>query len=166
MKKIETEKLLNKIKGYYNSQFFIDEYVIDAWYESLKPYEFEDAEKHLQEYLKNYPEVPPRPHIFKNGLYTPEEKERMKNTNYTIQCNLCGRWMDLTTYDRHYDRCLDIQYLVSIAKQKGEELTREDLENCKAGVIEKLLEKYPPKEMSFESLKEFIGNNESNNLFR
>lgn len=165
MKKTDTNILLNKIKGYYYD-FYFDDYVLDVWYETLKSYDYEDAEEHIKEYVKNYPEVPPRPHTFKNGLYTPEEKERMKNTNYTIQCNLCGRWMDLTTYDRHYDRCLDIQYLVSVAKQKGESLTREDLENCKAGVIEKLLEKYPPKEMSFESLKEFIENNESNNLFR
>lgn len=152
MNKIETSKLLNKIKGYYNNQFFVDEYVIDAWVESLKPYEYVDAEDHLKQYLKDYPETPPKPHIFKKGLYTREEKEQMKNNNYTIQCNLCGRWMNLINYDRHYDKCLDIQYLVDIAKQKGEQYTREDLENCKKGIIEKLLEKYPPKEVVIENL--------------
>lgn len=153
MNKTETSKLLNKIKGYYNSQFFVDDYVIDAWVESLKPYEYIDAEEHLKQYLKDYPEIPPRPHTFKNGLYTPEEKESMKNTNYTIQCNLCGRWMNLQDYDAHYEKCLDIQYLLDVAKQKGEQYTREDLENCRTGVIDKLLEKYPPKKISFESLK-------------
>ena len=53
MNKAETNKLLNKIKGYYNSQFFIDEYVIDAWVETLEPYDFEDAEEHIKEYLKD-----------------------------------------------------------------------------------------------------------------
>ena len=152
MNKVETKKLTDKIKGYYNSQFFIDDDILDVWYESMKPYELEDAEKHLQEYLKDFPEVPPRPHTFKNGLYTPEEKEQMKNTNYTIQCNLCGRWMSLKAYDEHYGRCLDIQYLLSIAKQKGEKYTREDLENCRPAVIDKLLEKYPPKKISLDSV--------------
>lgn len=156
MNKVEVKKLTNIIKGYYNNQFFVDDYVLDAWYESMKPYDYEDAEKHLQEYLKNYPEVPPRPHTFKNGLYTPEEKEKMKNTNYTIQCNLCGRWMSWETYEEHYERCLDIQYLVSVAKQKGEQYTREDLENCRTGVIDKLLEKYPPKKIAMESVGEMF----------
>ena len=64
-----------------------------------------------------------------------------------IQCNLCGRWMKIPMYDLHYNRCLDIQYLVSVAKQKGEEFTREDLENCKSEVIDKLLLKYPPTKL-------------------
>lgn len=152
MKKAEVSNLLNEIRGYYNMQFSIDEYVIDAWLESMKPYDYEDAKQHLQEYLKEFPTTPPRPHTFKNGLYTPEEKEQMKNTNYTIQCNLCGRWMSLKAYDEHYGRCLDIQYLLSIAKQKGEKYTREDLENCRPAVIDKLLEKYPPKKISLDSV--------------
>jgi hypothetical protein len=80
----------------------------------------------------------------------------MKNTNYTIQCNLCGRWMSVQEYDAHYERCLDIQYLLDIAKQKGEQYTREDLENCRTGVIDKLLEKYPPKKIAMESIGEMF----------
>lgn len=152
MNKVETNKLLNKIKGYYNSQFFIDEYVIEAWCESMKPYDLEDAIEHLQSYLKDFPDTPPKPHTFKSGLYTPEQKKLMSNTNYTIECNLCHRWMTMSDYEAHYDRCLDIQYLLSVAKQKGEKYTREDLENCKSIVIDKLLEKYPPKKMAMDSL--------------
>ena len=36
MKKTEVSTLLNKIKGYYNSQFFIDDFVMDAWTDTLK----------------------------------------------------------------------------------------------------------------------------------
>ena len=152
MNKIEVKKLTNLIKGYYNNQFFVDDYVLEAWYEIMKPYDLEDAIEHLQSYLKDFPDTPPKPHTFKSGLYTPEEKERMKNTNYTIACNLCHRWMTYEDYEAHYDRCLDIQYLLSVAKQKGEKYTREDLENCKPVVIDKLLEKYPPKKMAMDSL--------------
>lgn len=156
MNKIEVKKLTNLIKGYYNNQFFVDDYVLEAWYETMKPYELDDAIDHIQTYIKDYPDTPPKPHTFKNGLYTPEEKERMKNTNYTIACNLCHRWMTMSDYEAHYDRCLDIQYLLSVAKQKGEKYTREDLENCKPIVIDKLLEKYPPKKIAMENIGEMF----------
>ena len=143
--KNEVKKLLNKIKGYYNSQFFIDEYVIDAWEETMKPYELEDAIEHIQQYVKEFPDIAPKPHTFKKGLYTHEEKQIIKNSKYTVECNLCHRWMPLNKYDAHYGRCLDIQYLLDVAKQKGEKYTREELENCKPLVIDKLIEKYPPQ---------------------
>ena len=61
--------------------------------------------------------------------------------------------MSLNDYDDHYGKCLDIEYLVSVAKEKGESTTREDLENCKQEVINKLLNKYEPK----GDLKNMIG---------
>lgn len=152
MKKSEVNKLLNKIKGYYNSQFFIDEYVIDAWVEQLEPYDLEDAEEHIKEYLKEYPDIPPKPHTFIKGLLTREQKEARKNSSYLISCNLCGKWLSNEEYERHYDRCLDIQYLLSVAKQKGEKFTREDLENCRPEVIDKLLAKYPPEKREWNEL--------------
>lgn len=148
MNKVETRKLTSIIKGYYNTQFFVDDYILDAWYESMKPYELDDAINHLQKYLKEYPDVPPKPHTFKRGLYTIEEKEKMKNNDYIVECNLCHRWMPLSEYDSHYDKCLTIQYLVSVAKERGENFTREDIENCSQDVIDKLYLKYEPKNVS------------------
>lgn len=155
MKKTETNKLLNKIKGYYNSQFFIDEYVMDAWAETMEPYDLEDAEAHIKEYIKENPDTPPKPHTFIKGLYTHDEKEMIRNSNYTVECNLCHRWMPLQEYDEHYGKCLDIQYLESVAKEKGEKFTRKDLENCKKEVIDKLLQKYPPKGVENEYIDLF-----------
>lgn len=146
MNKTEAKKLTDKIKGYYNSQFFVDDYVLEAWYETMKPYDLDDAIEHIQTYVKEYPDIPPKPHTFKRGLYTHEEKMRIKNSDFTVQCNLCQRWMSLDDYDSHYDKCLDIQYLESIAKQKGEVFTREDLENQPDRVINGLLSKYQPKQ--------------------
>lgn len=70
--------------------------------------------------------------------------------NDKVECNLCHRWMSLDEYDSHYGKCLDIEYLENIAKQKGEVFTREDLENCKQAIIDKLLDKYPPKQWNKE----------------
>lgn len=75
-----------------------------------------------------------------------KETEPIDYTKIEVACQLCGRWMRVWQYDDHYDKCLDIEYLTSIAKDKGEEFTREDLENCSREVIKKLIDKYPPKE--------------------
>lgn len=156
MTKSEVNKLLNKIKGYYNSQFFIDEYVISAWIETMEPYDLEDAEEHLKDYLKEYPDICPKPHTFKRGLYTHEEKEKMKNSNYTVECNLCHRWMPYEEYEEHYGKCLDIEYLLSVSKQKKLDITREELENNRSAVIEGLLNKYPPQKITIDEFAQNI----------
>ena len=154
MKKTETKKLLDTIKGYYNSQFFIDEFVINAWTEEMKPYELRDALEHLKEYLEESPNIPPKPHTFKRGLLTPEQKAKRRDRDYTVECNLCHRWMPLSEYDDHYSKCLTIQYLVNIAKQMGEQIEREDLENCSQAVIDRLYAKYPPKKVNIGQIYE------------
>ena len=154
MTKNETKKLLNQIKGYYNSQFFVDEYVLDAWTETMEHYSPEDASEHLKEYIKEYPDTPPKPQTFIRGLLTSEEKRKIRERDYSVSCNLCGKWMSLEDYDKHYDKCLDIQYLIGIAKQQGKNLPREDLEGAKPDVIKRLMEKYKPKgEMGDLTLK-------------
>ena len=153
MNKTETKKLTNLIKGYYNSEFFIDDYVLQAWFDTLEPYDYEDAEEHIKEYLKENPDIAPKPHTFIKGMLTKEQKQARKNSDYLVNCNLCGKLMSLQEYDDHYSRCLDIQYLVSVAKQKGEEYTREDLEQCRPEVIDKLLNKYPPKKVEWNARK-------------
>lgn len=150
MTKNETKVLLNKIKGYYNSQFFVDEFVIEAWSETMKPYELEDAISHIQDWVKEYPDMTPKPQTFKKGLYTIEEKKRYKDSDYTIACNLCHKWMSLSEYDAHYDKCLTIEYLVNTAKAKGESITRKEIENCRQEVIDKLYKKYPPEAMTLK----------------
>ena len=146
MKKIETQKLLNKIKGYYNSQFFIDDYVIEAWTETMKPYELEDAIEHIKTYLKEFPDIAPKPQTFIKGLLTGEEKRRIRNSEYVVGCQLCGRWMPIDDYDPHFDKCLDIEYLVRVAKERGNDITRKDLESYPRATIEKLLKKYEPEQ--------------------
>lgn len=120
MNKIETKKLLNTIKGYYNSLFYIDEYVLTAWSEEFKNYDLEDCIEHLKKYLKEYPDIPPKPHTFKRGLLTPEEKKTLREHNCSVNCNLCHKLMTLEEYDNHYDRCLSTKYLIKrIEEEKG-----------------------------------------------
>lgn len=159
MTKTETQKLTNTIKGYYNSQFFIDEFVINAWYEELKEYELQDAMEHIKKYLKQYPDTPPKPHTFIKGLLTRQEKQKLVNEKYFVECNLCHKWMGMNEYEKHYGDCLTIDYLISIAKEKGENITRKELEHCRKEVIDRLYEKYKPNDSWMPKII-----NESNNI--
>ena len=53
--------------------------------------------------------------------------------------------MPLEENDSHYGKCLDIEYLVNVAKERGQEITRQDLEEYPQTTIDKLLKKYEPK---------------------
>ena len=147
MTKAETQKLTSIIKGYYNSQFFVDEFVINAWYEELKEYEIQDALEHIKKYLKQFPDTPPKPHTFTKGLLTREERQKLANEKYFIECNLCHKWMGMNEYDEHYGDCLNIEYLVNVAKEKGETVTRKELEHCRKEVLDRLYEKYKPTDI-------------------
>ena len=77
-----------------------------------------------------------------------QEKKEPKVVDYEndrVYCRMCGRWMKVLEFDEHYGECLDIQYLISVAKEKGENITREDLENTRQDIIDRLLQKYEPK---------------------
>ena len=106
MNKTETHKLLSLIKGYYNSQFFVDDYVLEAWFTQLQPYELEDAKAHIQKYIKENPDIAPKPHTFTRGLLTKREKEEIRNSQYTVECNLCHQFMSMQRYEDHYFGCL------------------------------------------------------------
>ena len=142
MNKIEAKRLLNLIKGYYNTQFFVDESVIQVWQTELEPYDLEDAEDRLKSYLKEFPDIPPKPHTFIKGMLTIEQKK--KRDDFII---CCQKAMPLSEFDPHYGRCLDIEYLVGVAKRRGENIKRKDLEEYNQETIDKLIKKYEPKEM-------------------
>lgn len=73
-----------------------------------------------------------------------KEAEPIDYTSIEIACQLCGKWMRAWEYDKHYEKCLDIEYLISIAKEKGENITRDDLKQYPQETIDKLLRKYDP----------------------
>lgn len=77
-------------------------------------------------------------------------KETLEPIDYTsikVACQLCGRWMPIEEYDIHYGKCLDIEYLVNVAKEKGQDITRSDLEQYPRSTIDKLLKKHEPKKV-------------------
>ena len=76
-----------------------------------------------------------------------KEVEPIDYSSIEVACQLCGKWLRVWDYDEHYGKCLDIEYLVMVAKQKGQDITREDLEEYPKSTIDKLLKKYEPEKV-------------------
>lgn len=142
----EVKKLGTNIKAYYN-YFSLDKDTLQVWKEKLSDYDYEDVLKKLEQHLKSEEAKElPQLHYLLRGLLTTKQKQQSKG-KHIVECNLCHRWMSIDEYDAHYGKCLDIEYLVNVAKSKGESIEREDIENCRQDVIDKLLKKYEPKKV-------------------
>ena len=155
MTKNETIELIKKIKVYYPI-FKIDEFGLEEWSKQLQNYDLADVVNKFEEHLKgSKSDEPPKLHFITKYLRTTEEKERMRNVEYTIQCNLCKRYMTPLEYEEHYDKCLAIQTLLMIYKDKGDNITREMLEQYNLNRLESLLDNHLPK---INSLQEVVRN--------
>lgn len=148
MTKEQASQITKKIKAYYY-YFELDKDSQKIWIDKLLPYSFEDVDKKIEEHITGEErQNPPRVQDLIRFLLTEEQKAKSKD-DYIVNCNLCGRQMTLKEYDNHYDRCLSIEYLVNISKQKGQDITRKEIENCKEEVLNKLYEKYKPQETCY-----------------
>lgn len=152
MERSESKQIISKIKAYYY-YFTLEKESLEEWYKKLELYDFEDVSRRIDEHLKGEDsKEPPKLHYLTRNLLTKQQKKNSKD-DQIVECNLCHRWMLLKEYDLHYDKCLSIQYLIFRAKEQGQEITREDLENCKSEVLAKLYEKYKPQESTYEPIK-------------
>ena len=153
MEKNEVKKLISKIKAYYY-YFALEKDSMQEWFDKLENYDFVDVSKKVEEHLKSEEaKEPPKLHYLTKNILTTKQKEQAKN-GYLVECNLCHRWMPIEEYDNHYDRCLSIEYLIKIAKTKNENIKREDLENCREDVLNRLYNKYKPQNMALEPQKD------------
>lgn len=142
MNKTETIKFMKKVKTYFPT-FSIEDYVVDEYVNKLKPYSLNDLNERFEYYLQNENQNdPPKLHYLIKFLKTEEEKGKEKN-DYIIRCNLCGEEMYLKEYDTtHYKKCLLITALLPILKGRGEDVSRETLDEYDIGTLEKVFDKY------------------------
>lgn len=155
MKKNEVMKVLNKIRAYY-PQFYLEDYIVDTWVETLEPYDYEDAKERLQEWLKEQPTKIPQPHTFINKMYTPEEKAEAE-ADYIVDCNLCGKTMLLSQFEEHHKKCLLCKSLELIAKKKNKNITYEELMRMPYEKLDNAYGKLFEKRLTSKEILEKIG---------
>lgn len=109
-----------KINSYYRTFTIDDADVMKEWIDRLSNYDKEDITRRFDEHLNGENALnPPMLHLLIKNLPTIEEKTKRDSNDYIIRCNLCGKEMSLSTYDKkHYPRCLTIHSLIPLIKEK------------------------------------------------
>lgn len=150
MTKEETNKIVKQIKAYYY-YFDLDKDSLKIWSEKMLPYSFEDVMKRVEDHIQGEErQNPPRIQDLIRRLLTEEQKAKATDTYY-VTCNLCQRLMTLEEYDSHYDKCLSIEYLAAKSKSVETPISREQLEDTRLEVLNKLYEKYKPEETNLKA---------------
>lgn len=141
MTKTEVIKFMEVIKSYYQN-FLMEDYVINEWYRQLSKYEKNDVYKKFEEHLKSdYQDKPPKLHYLIKYLKTPEEKEKAKKAPYLVACNLCGRYMALTEYNEHYDKCLAEEIVYREILRDGTEIGRNEIKKLSKDTLNEIYAK-------------------------
>jgi len=140
MTKQEVINFMKKIKANY-SDFPMEDYVINEWYDRLKPYDVDDVYLKLDQHLKGERcQEKPKIHYITKYLKYPSEKGKSVD-DYLVDCNLCHKTMKYSEYNDHYEKCSSINYLRrKIGEVSYEEL--EDLYNRDRVTYEKVYLKY------------------------
>lgn len=118
----ETKKIVDKIKIY--RQTFgghLDKAGMNKlnleWFRVLEPYDYEDVDKKLDEFLKNGDNFGKYPDVYYLIKYLKKTEEKLKNGVYYVRCNLCGEIVEFDNYDSHYDRCNSADYLCKMSEK-------------------------------------------------
>ena len=135
MTKQDVLDLMHKIKANYQ-EFAIEDYVINEWYERLKPFELDDVLARLEHHLNGeYQKKLPRLNYFINGLKTPEEKA--KTSIVKIRCSHCNKVIELDELDNHTARHNSIAYIKSREKILNKSFNEQKLLDAEEGKFEK-----------------------------
>ena len=147
MQKLEVIEFMKKIKAYYQT-FSMEDYVVREWQEKLKPYDATDVYQKLEQHLNGeLKDQIPKLHYIIRYLRTSAEKLRPA-VDYQIDCNLCGRTMRLSQYERHYDKCSSICYLLDILRKQDRSIDYQYLANISQEKFNQIYERYKPKKVN------------------
>lgn len=116
MDRMETQKIINKIKTFRQS-FLVERDTVDNWLNVLKDYDYKDVDEKLDEYFresKNFGQYPDPYYLTK---YLIKSNEKFSMSNITIKCSLCGKTVLQDKYQEHYDRCSSVDYVIRMNKR-------------------------------------------------
>ena len=127
MTREESKSLVDKIQVYRQS-FLITKIVYEEWFRVLEPYDYEDVNNKLDDYFRDsdnfgrYPDV----YYLTRFLKTIEEKKILSIPH--ALCQICGKSVEYEKYNKHYERCSSIDYIVEMSKRYlGKELKKSEL---------------------------------------
>ena len=122
----DVKVILKRIQVNYPS-FVVDSYTQSEWYKELKDYDLEDVMKKLEEHMRSEQYGNNLPKVYFLTKYLRTTKEKQKVEKYRLQCTICGKFIPEDEYDKHFERCLDVDYIVKKRKELFDEDTSEEL---------------------------------------
>lgn len=128
MTRDEVKSLFKRIKSNY-STFVADEYKLTEWCKELKDYDETDVHKKLEEHMRSSEYGNSEPKLYFLTKYLKTTKEKNKTEKYLMQCSICKEFILEEQYDKHYERCLDVEYIVKKRKELFDKDTSEELKN-------------------------------------
>lgn len=106
----DVKLILNRIKVNYPN-FVNDDYTRSEWYRELKDYSLEDVMDKLEQHFRSEQYGNSIPKVYFLTKYLTKAKEKGKKLDGFLQCQLCGKWINMDDFEKHYDRCSSIDYL-------------------------------------------------------
>lgn len=111
----EVIDLLEMIDRCYKTEYGKDKKIVNDWYKVLKEYELQDMTQSLDTYMKYNTTYPPKVYDLTRNYQTIENKKRLDHAK--TRCHLCNKEISLEDFDKHVDRCLDIEFIEVVAKK-------------------------------------------------
>ena len=135
---VDVDNIINKIKIFrpsFGSQIDMKSLKVE-WFRILEPYDFKDVNIKLNEFFNSLDNDGkyPNPYYLIKFLKTKKEKQYMQE--YKVQCKICYKYVPLSEYDTHFDRCLVTEAVIRDMKQYfNKEISKEDLEALSDDVL-------------------------------
>lgn len=108
--------ILKRIDLNYGTNYYDNTQIIEEWYRDLRKYDYPDVDKALDRYMKNDTGFyPPKRNVILRGVKTSEQK--YKESNLKTFCPICFKAVGMLEYERHYHRCMDIEYIATNVKK-------------------------------------------------
>lgn len=108
----DVKMILKRIQVNYPN-FVVDGYVQSEWYRELKDYCLEDVMQKLEQHFRSeqYGNSIPKVYFLTKYLKKAKEKKEVDKGRILTTCTLCGDTISLAEFDKHYERCSNIDYL-------------------------------------------------------
>ncbi len=125
---IETIDLLDYINSCYPNFDTKDEAKINSWADILQPYDKDEVKRALNDAMgeDKFQYNPPQVQYLIRNLIAKYDK--VDYSKLVIYCPICGRPLNQNDYEKHFDRCSSVEYVIRETKKwYGKDLSKRKL---------------------------------------
>lgn len=112
----EVTNLLELVSIHYKN-FEVKEKTVYAWLDVLQSYDKNEVEQELKDAMmdKQFQYEPPKAYYLVRNLI--KKYDKVDYSKQVVYCPICRRPLNQPDYDKHFDRCSSIEYIISQCKR-------------------------------------------------